>query len=131
MLQAILALALTPMIATAELPATCSFPSAQDAETDVGVTLTPTRPAFELLRRDGAIIAIDGDEFHGNVRVNGATKARDVLVTLHDEAGRKIVLAVHESGSALLVREMASGSVEERQGKCGLGGEQVRRWFNW
>ncbi len=123
----ILSLMLSPFVATGDLPAACSF--GDTAAVALSVTLHPRHPAPVPGGERRAAVTIDGTLFDAEVQRNPSTEARDILVLAADAAGRRIVLALNETGRALLVRETAEGPAERHVGHCGTGGPGIRAWF--
>lgn len=125
----VLSFMLSPFAATGDLPAACSFAAPAADPSALVVTLHPRHPAPGPSRERRAALSIDGTLFDAEVRPNPATDARDVLITTADAAGRRIVLALNETGRALLLRETGDGPAERHDGHCGTGGPGIRAWF--
>ncbi len=129
MLGAIFTFLLSPFGMVTEQPASCRFAPVEGGR-EIAVTLHSEGPTLELVRVGGAVVAIDGARLEARVRSNTATKARDVLISTRDAGGHMIILALNESGQALLVRERPDGNAEKRIGHCAAGGATMRAWFH-
>lgn len=116
---------LAPFVATGDMPATCSFTPRLSGGAPVSVTIQPGRSDIA----SNAVLNLDGADLEARVRQNGATRARDVLIMASDGEGRRIVLALNETGQALLVREMPPGPAEQFVGRCGMDRADLRAWF--
>lgn len=122
-LGTVLALAVAPFAAADEAVSVCRLTSADSGA--VAIRLEPTA------RNTGAdmVMLLGGVRLDAVVRRNTATEAQDLLITAADREGMRVILALHRSGAALLVRERAGGAPAERAtGRC-AGGTALQRWF--
>ncbi len=126
MLGAVLTLMLTPFMSTADIPSSCSFAAAVENDSSYSITLYPVA---RFSKTSSVVIGLEGVHLTAQVKTNWKTPSRDVLIVSRDREGRRLVVALQDTGTALLLRELIDGPVERLTGHCSPGGQSVRRWF--